>query len=87
MKQSYNEIPEERQTLPCQCLLAGRKLFSCRICNKSLKKSLDKIPEMFVNCKQRSYKVTFLIEKSYFLHFHPTDLVNTETFIPLGVGE
>ena len=38
-------------------------------------KLLDKIPEMFVNCEQSSYKVAFLIKKSYFLHFYPTDLV------------
>ena len=36
-------------------LPVGRKLFSCWICSKSRKKSLDEIAEMFVNCKQSSY--------------------------------
>jgi len=52
------------------------------------KNPLDKIPEMFLNCKQASYQVTFLIYKKVtFFHFYPTDLVNTKTTIPLRVGE
>ena len=43
--------------------------------------------EMFLSCKQSSYQVMFLIEKSYFFHFYPPDLVNSKTTIPLRVGE
>ena len=39
---------------------------------------------MFVNCKQSN---VFSLQKSYFFHFYPTDLVNTKTTIPLMVGE
>ena len=43
---------------------------------------------MFVNCKQSSYQVTFLISQRYLISsFHPTDLVNMKTTIPLRVGE
>ena len=40
---------------------------------------------MFVNCKQTSYLVMYLIYN--FNHFYPTDLVNTNKTIPLRVGE
>ena len=50
------------------------------------KNALDKILEIFVNCKQSTHQVTFLFtnEKSYFFQFYPTDLVNTKTTIPSG---
>ena len=51
------------------------------------KNTLDKIPEMFVYCKQSFYWVTFLVYENFLFHFYPTDLVNTETTIPLMVGE
>ena len=40
---------------------------------------------MFVNCKQTSYLVMYLIYN--FNHFYPTDLVNTNKTIPLTVDE
>ena len=49
--------------------------------------ALDKIPEMFVNCKQSSYYVAFLIHKRLiFFSFAQPDLVNTKTTIPLPAG-
>ena len=39
---SKKKIPQKRRNFPCQCLLVGRKLFSCWICNKSLKNHLTK---------------------------------------------
>ena len=52
---------------------------------QNCKSELDKIPEMFVNCKQTSYQGTCLIYKKVpFFHFYPTDLVNTKTTIPSG---
>ena len=43
---------------------------------QNCKNTLDKIPEMFVNCKQSSYKMTFLIYQTlFFFHFYPTDLL------------
>ena len=50
------------------------------------KNARDKIPEMFLNCKQSSYQVSFLTYKRFIFHSYPTDLVNTKTTIPLGVG-
>ena len=44
----------------------------------------DKIPKMFVNCKQSD---VFNLQKVTFFPFYPTDLVNTKTTIPLRVGE
>ena len=51
---------------------------------------LDKIPEMFVNCEQSSYQVTFSIYKKLLFLFYPTDLVNTKTtayYPPQGLSE
>ena len=43
---------------------------------------------MFVNCKKKTYSMTFLIYKNVlFFIFYPTDLVVTKTTIPLRVGE
>ena len=52
------------------------------------KYAVDKIPEMFLNFKHISYKVTlFNLQKVTCFHFYPTDLVNTKTTTPLRVGE
>ena len=51
------------------------------------KHTLDKIPEMFLNCEQNSYQVTFLIYKKLLFSIYPTDLVNSKTTIPLRVCE
>ena len=52
------------------------------------KKALDKIPEMFLNFKHISYKVTFFnLQKVTCFHFYPTDLVSTKTTTPFRVGE
>ena len=50
--------------------------------------ALDKIPQMFVNCKQSSHLVMVLIYKMLlFFQFYQTDLVNTKTTIPHRVSE
>ena len=52
------------------------------------KYAVDKIPEMFLNFKHISYKVTFFnLQKVSCFHFYQTDLVNTKTTTPLRVGE
>ena len=52
------------------------------------KNALDKIPEMFLNFKHISYKVTFFnLQKVACFHFYPTHLVNTKTTTHLRVGE
>ena len=38
----YKQIPRKRLSLACQCLLVGRKLFSCWICDKIVKMHLTK---------------------------------------------
>ena len=80
-------MPRKRPTLACQCLLVGFIIFILNL-QQNRKNALDKIPEMFVNCKLSSYQVTFVIyKKLLFSFFFPTDLVNTKTTIPLRVGE
>ena len=50
--------------------------------------ALDKIPQMFVNCKQSSHLVMVLIYKMLLVfQFYQTDLVNTKTTIPHRVDE
>ena len=86
MKPSYIQIPRKRRTLACYSLLVGRKIIFMLNLQQNRKNALDKILEIFVNCKQSTHQVTFLFtnEKSYFFHFYPTDLVNTKTTIPSG---
>ena len=84
MKQSYKQITRKRRTSACRCLLVGKKIIFLLNFQQNRKNPLNKIPEMFVNCKQSN---VFSLQKSYFFHFYPTDLVNTKTTIPLMVGE
>ena len=80
-------VPRKRPTLACRCLLVEFIIFILNL-QQNRKNALDKIPEMFVNCKLSSYQVTFVIyKKLLFSFFFPTDLVNTKTTIPLRVGE
>ena len=51
------------------------------------KNALDKIPETFVKKIKFLLSDVFNLQKDTFLHFYPTDLVNTKTTILLRVGE
>ena len=42
---SYKQIPRKRRTLAFRCLLVGRRLFSCWLCNKIVKMHLTKSPK------------------------------------------
>ena len=74
----------KRRTLACRCLLVGKKLFYCWICNKIIKN--DPTNTVNSNVNKLLTKWRLLFTKSYFFYFYPTDLVNTKTSIPLRVG-
>ena len=70
---------KKRQNLACWCLQVGRKICH-KIINKMIPKTLS--IEMINKPKQND---VFYLQKVRFW-FYPTDLVNTETTIPLRVG-
>ena len=69
MNQSYKQIPRKVRILACWCSLVGRKFFHAEFATK-LQNALNKIPEMFVNCKQSSYlSHVFNLQKVTFFSF------------------
>ena len=54
MKQSHKEIPKKATDFGLLVLTGRWKIISMLNLQQNRRHLLDKIPEMFVNCKQRS---------------------------------
>ena len=82
MNQSYKKMLRKRRTLACGCLLVGRKLFSCWICNKIIKN--DPRNTVNWNVTKLLTKWRLLLTKRYLFYFYPTDWVILKQLSPSG---